>query len=456
MTTEITEESQSVTETAQTAASIADVPVPPLTAFLRPELPGAALHGLPGEVAVSVAGATGADPAAVLLTFLALAGNAAGPQPHAWFGGAQHPARLFVVLVGDAATGRKGTALAAVEQLLAEADPEWADTRVMYGLQSAEAMIEQVADGRGDCRLMVAETEFARLVATMARSGTMSAQLRNAWDGRTLQRVNVRRPQRASRAHVSLLAMITPEELLRHHHRLSQAGGLESRILYVYTAPAADVSPFAPGPDASGLAGRVREILESSRTGVMSRTDPVSRHLLAARGIQPKVRLPVADGVADGWAASVRRRLAVPGDGMAALQSRAEAQVIRLAAAYALCDQASEIGAAHVEAALAAHAYCAASAEIVFGIPVAQLPPRADPRATARIVRYLHDRYPAWSARDEIGSGVLHGNVPAAAVSAALDSLAARGLTEHRQVQTSGRPREECRLAAPPQLALFP
>ena len=62
--------------------------VPPLSAFLRPELPPAALHGLPGEVAAVLSGASGADPAAVLLTFLALLGNAAGPQPHAWFGGA--------------------------------------------------------------------------------------------------------------------------------------------------------------------------------------------------------------------------------------------------------------------------------------------------------------------------------------------------------------------------------
>lgn len=32
----------------------AEAPVPPLTAFLRPELPAAALHGLPGEVAIAL------------------------------------------------------------------------------------------------------------------------------------------------------------------------------------------------------------------------------------------------------------------------------------------------------------------------------------------------------------------------------------------------------------------
>ena len=54
--------------------------VPPLAAFLRPQLPPAALYGLPGEVATTLAESSGADPAAVLVTFLALLGNAAGPQ----------------------------------------------------------------------------------------------------------------------------------------------------------------------------------------------------------------------------------------------------------------------------------------------------------------------------------------------------------------------------------------
>ena len=436
---------------------------PPLAAFLRPALPAAALHGLPGEAAVSLSEATGADPAAILLTFLALLGNAAGPQPHARFGGAEHPGRLFVVLVGDAASGRKGTALGAVERLFAEADPDWAENRVLYGLQSGEAMIDRVADGSSaDCRLMVVETEFARLAETMARTGTLSAHLRNAWDGRTLQRVNKdrSRSQQASRAHVSLLAMITPEELLRQHNRLSQAGGLESRILYVYAAPLADVSPFAANADTADLAEQVRAVLETSRERVMNHTDPVSRYLLTLRGIQPRVELPVAGDVTGGWSAEVKSRLAGMTDadtpGAAALHSRAESQVIRLAAAYALAEVADEIAGRHVEAAVAAWAYCARSADVVFGVPVAQLPPRVDPRLAAKIVRALHDRYPGWISRDELGSGILHGNATAAGTDMALGDLESRRLTERRSVPTSGRPREEYRLAAPPQMTLFP
>jgi hypothetical protein len=422
---------------------------PPLAAFLRPALAPEALYGLPGEVATTLADSAGADPAAVLLSFLTLLGNAAGPQPHAWFGGAEHPGRLFAVLVGDAATGRKGTALGAVERLFAEADPDWAEGRVLYGLQSGEAMIDRVADDVSkDCRLLIVETEFGRLVETMARTGTMSAHLRNAWDGRTLQRTGVRTAQQASRAHVSMLAMITPEELLRHHRRLSQAGGLESRLLYVYAAPLREVSPFAASGDVQALAARVRAVLEGSRDAVMARTDPISAHLLTLRGIQPRTELPVAGDVIGSWSRHVKARLPIPGAGQEALHSRAESQVIRLASAYALADGSPQIAAPHVEAGMAAWAYCAQSAEVVFGVPVAQLPPRIDPRTSAKVVRLLHECYPAWAGRDAIAAALK--GTSAADVSAALDDLAGKRLIEQHRA-----PAEEWRMAAP-QLPLFP
>ena len=129
--------------------------------------------------------------------------------------------------------------------------------------------------------------------------------------------------------------------------------------------------------------------------------------------------------------------------------------MIRLAAAYALADMAPGIGPEHAEAAVAVQSYCARSADVVFSVPVSQLPPRVDPKCAARIVRCLHERYPGWVSRDEIGSGALHGNVPAEALTAALGDLAAKRLAERRRVPTEGRPREEYRLTAP-QLALFP
>lgn len=95
----------------------------PLITYLRPKLDPDALLGLPGEIAVRLAEATGADEAAILLSTLAMLGSAAGPEPHIVFGGAEHPARLFAVIVGKVATGRKGTATGAAQRLFEPADP---------------------------------------------------------------------------------------------------------------------------------------------------------------------------------------------------------------------------------------------------------------------------------------------------------------------------------------------
>jgi len=234
-----------------------------LTARLRPALPEVALHGLAGDVARVLSAETGADPAGILLVFLTMFGNAAGPQPHLVFGFVRQSARLFVVIVGDAATGGKGTILAVVEQLFAAADPDWYSHRILTGLQSPEAMIDQVADGSGDCRLLIVEPEFARLASRMASSGTaFSAQLRNAYDGRPLEitrsssRSSGQAVVRASNAHIGLIGEITPQELLSLHGRLKAAGPripssaqVSSRSSYgLRSWPKPTVGPWGHGP----------------------------------------------------------------------------------------------------------------------------------------------------------------------------------------------------------------
>jgi hypothetical protein len=67
------------------------------------------LYGFAGQVVRTLAPHTEADPAAILLQFLAAFGNAAGPGPHCLVGPARHRLNLFVVLVGESSKARKGT-----------------------------------------------------------------------------------------------------------------------------------------------------------------------------------------------------------------------------------------------------------------------------------------------------------------------------------------------------------
>lgn len=77
---------------------------------VRLTLDPAALYGLAGEVVRTIEPHTEADPARLLLTFLAVFGAAVGSCPHALADGAEHPPRLFVVLVGPTSKARKATA----------------------------------------------------------------------------------------------------------------------------------------------------------------------------------------------------------------------------------------------------------------------------------------------------------------------------------------------------------
>lgn len=78
-----------------------------------------------------------ADPAALLLQFLASFENMIGRQSHFMAEADRHFMNLFVVIVGQTAKGRKGTSLGQVQRILALVDPVWSETGVMGGLDFA-------------------------------------------------------------------------------------------------------------------------------------------------------------------------------------------------------------------------------------------------------------------------------------------------------------------------------
>jgi hypothetical protein len=76
-------------------------PPPPLpTDSGLPRL-AAALHGIAGAVVRTVTPHIEADPAAILLQFLAAFGNLVAPAPHCMVESTRHGLNLFVVLVGE-------------------------------------------------------------------------------------------------------------------------------------------------------------------------------------------------------------------------------------------------------------------------------------------------------------------------------------------------------------------
>jgi hypothetical protein len=386
-----------------------------------PALDPAAFHGIAGRVVRTLEPHTEADPAGLLLTFLAAAGNIIGLGPHAIADAAPHPARLNVVLVGQTSRARKGSAWAQIRRLLALVDSTWTTGCILPGLASGEALITEVRDGTDDDlgatdkRRLILEPEFARLLAVAGREGaTLSPVIREAWDGNPLKNRTKRDPLVASGAHISVVGHVTREELLRRLTDTEIANGFANRFLFALVRRSRKL-PEGGNLDPAALddlAHQVSAAIERAYcVGVLQR-DPDARERWAK----------AYDAFGDG------------GDGLAgAVTARPEAQALRLSVAYAALDGSSTIKVPHLEAALAVWNYCEASAYTIFGDAL------GDPIAD-RLLEAL--RQAGGDGLDATTQSALFGrHVTAARLAQARALLEAKRLIATEQKETGGRPR---------------
>jgi hypothetical protein len=396
--------------------------LPALSAQPWPELDAAALHGIAGRVVRTLDPHTEADPAGLLVTFLAAAGNFIGAGPHAIADAAPHPARLNVVLVGQTSRARKGSAWAQVRRLLAQVAPEWSTKCILPGIASGEALITEVRDGDGDKdlgvddkRRLVLEPEFARLLAVAGREGSiLSAVIREAWDGNALKNRTKSGPLTATDAHVSVVGHITREELIRRLSDTEAANGFANRFLFALVRRSKKL-PEGGNLDPAALDQLAQDVDatlgRAMRTGVLARSP-------AARELWAKAYEDFDDGLA----------------GLAgAITARPEAQTLRLSVAYAALDGSATIEPAHLEAALAVWRYCEASARYIFGDALGD--ETADKLLIA--LRAAGER----GLTGEEQRRVFAGHASRVELDRAREVLEARGLAVTEKEPTKGRPR---------------
>ncbi len=391
-----------------------------------PVLDAAALHGLAGEVVATLDPHTEADPAAVLVSLLVAFGAAVNSGPHAIADGAEHPARLFAVLVGRTSRGRKGTAWANVRRIFAAADPGFTAERILGGLASGEGLVAAVGDGTidkdgntvgavVDKRVLVLEPEFARVLKVCARdSSTLSALLRDAWDRGDLRVMTRKDPLRASGAHICLMAHITADELRRGLAESEAANGYGNRHLFI----AARRSKRLP-------AGGNLDEAEVHSLGLRVRSA-----LAAARRVGILRRSPDAAAL---WE-EIYNNLDDEADGMVgALTARAEAQLLRLSVVYALLDGSHTVEVAHIRAAHAVWQYAEGTLRYVFGDTLGD---EVADRLLAAVRDAGDEGLDRQAQRDVFGR-----NVPAPRLALARETLERRGLVVTTTEETGGRPR---------------
>jgi hypothetical protein len=84
-----------------------------------------AFYGLAGDVVRTIEPHSEADPAALLVMLLAACGNLVGPCAHFIAEARKHFCRVWPVLVGETAKGRKGSAWSSLRYVLAMVDEVW-------------------------------------------------------------------------------------------------------------------------------------------------------------------------------------------------------------------------------------------------------------------------------------------------------------------------------------------
>lgn len=380
----------------------------------------AAFHGLAGMVAKAIAPHTEADPIALLATTLAVFGALAG-DGRSFYLGQRQRANLYILLVGDSATGRKGTALSNIKDIFTAANCNWDDI-VVPGLGSGEGLVGhlQRQAEKDEHRALVIEPEFGRLLRVMARDGsTLSPMLRDGWDGMTMGRTLARESALITRHHVACLGHITPVELRDRLSDVEAANGFGNRFLFIAVKrPRLVAIPRSPSNvvDHDVLAELEATVRWAKTSGEIHFTSTATDRWTDIYRLIQEERVPALVG---------------------ALTRRAEAQLARLALVYALLDRSSMIDLGHLEAAEAFWSYARQSARYLFSDSTGN-------RHADLVLRLL--RQTGEITREEIKSetGLRLGADLDALESALVDGGLAELISEPRH--GGGRPRRKLRL----------
>ena len=341
----------------------------------------AARIGLVGRIVDRIEPTTEGDPNAIVLQLLAGVGNLLGSGPHVVIDEKRHPLKIWVLVVGATADGKKGTGANRVFSLLDQVDPSWR-LRRKNGIASGEAIVHQVRDdvvrirrvkksdgtetetgetveGEKDKRLLLKEEEFSRVLRLARRDGaTLSATIREAWDSSTLMTTSKVAPETATNAHVTIIGHITPEELRKYLSDTELANGFANRFLLACSRRSKRLSrpPQLQWQARSELTGELRRVVDRVRR----RSGDAQQIALSEDSwrLWDAMKTEIEQEVE----AMGRARLLVT-----KVVTRGPPYVLRIAALYATLEGTWTVEPTHLQAAREVWRYSVDSARVLFG-----------------------------------------------------------------------------------------
>lgn len=265
-----------------------------------------------------------------------------------------------------------------------------------------------------DPRLLVVESEWEAVLARIRREGnTLSATLRDAWDGQPLSTMNAAGASRQVDHHsLAVVGHITPQALRSGMTGEDLTNGFLNRFLIL----SVHRPHLVPWPEDTGQAARAHLNTVVSRasatiTGAFTLTPDAKRTYVSwyTRHSHDVERLP---------------------ERVAMAVARSSANLLRTALIYAILDGTDRrVEVDHITAAIALIGNVAASASHLLDVGKAGI--------DGRILAALRER--GTLTRNQIRD-LFHQHIEAHVMAEALDALVASGEVERRRTDTGGRP----------------
>lgn len=386
---------------------------------------GACLYGLVGDVARAGSDGTETNPYAIAANFMVYLSCAVGRGVYLPVGNTWHHTRLFCLHIGRSGRGRKGDAVQLVlriDQALRELDDRFAPQIHRGGLSSREGLVALIHDsahhgrqdipGIDDKRLWVVESEFANVLHQGRREGnTLSAALRDCWDGVSLKPATKSNRLYATHPHVCLSGAISPSELTGMMSTRELTNGFANRFLMLW-AERTKILPFpraTPQATVDALARRVLSILEFVGADQYDQRDCL-RMELSAQAQWHYAQLYRGELNDD-----LGNHIVGP------MLERRAPMLLRLAMLFALTDLQTRIDVPHIEAAMAWIRHATASVRYVF-VSAAEEAQLAHVLELSKcVLDFLRERRQA--TRSQISVECFRGKVPKARLDASLEHL---------------------------------
>lgn len=411
------------------------------------------LYGLVGEVAYAGSAETEANPFAIAANFIAYMSCALGRGAYMPVGNTWHHARQFTLHVGRSGRGRKGDATALVKRIdwaIKELDKDLSPQVHAGGLSSREGLVFLIHDGYEDGkkevqpildkRLWVLESEFANILHQSKRDGnTLSAAMRDSWDGTSLKPATKTNRLWATDPHICISGAVTPSELLGLMASRELTNGFANRFL-MFWAERTKMLAFpvsTPKYKVEELANKAAQVLDFAGAARWAEKDVMSITF------SPEARKRYE------YLYHVELNDDSSGEKITALIERRAPMLLRLAMLFALCDKTTMMDVQHINAALAWVRYSVESVKFIFGSAQAEAEASETGDTAQRIVVYLESN--ETTTRSQLTTGCFNGHTPKARIDAALDELLTCNppqIVVHEDRSQKGRPTKFYKLSA--------